>query len=268
MAILIRPARRDDHARIGLWYPELGSGDEIAPLEAWAEKELDNTTVAELGGEPVGFCHAHVLDGEGYVRQLVSDPAVRRQGVGRALLEAFLDSLRAQRFERWRLNVKPENVQAVTLYRSLGLEVVHESVALDFPWEWLEQRGEREPTARVREPEPHEYERLEAALGVPPGLIAGKSMAADTFVRVIEDDGPRGLGVFDTSFPGCFPFRAESFTYAVQLLRALQPLASQPQMRIVLEGAPELDASFLAAGATAHLRFVHMAGPVGGRTES
>jgi ribosomal-protein-alanine N-acetyltransferase len=57
----------------------------------------------------------------GYVsfRQGV-DEGERRRGVGRALVHAGLDRLRAARFSSCFLEVRPDNTPAIALYESLG----------------------------------------------------------------------------------------------------------------------------------------------------
>lgn len=258
----VRPARPEDHPLLAAWYPELASGDEAPPRERWRTEQMARTTICEVDGRPAGFCHAEVLEGEGYVRQVVTDPTLRRRGAGRALLGDLAGRLVAGGCRRWRLNVKPDNAPAIALYESLGLTPVHEGVAMDFPWTWIDGLCTTPTGATVREPEPAEFASLEHTLDLPPGILAPRADMATVRIRVIEDGEPRGLAAFDTAFPGSFPFRAASFPVAIDLLRALRPLATTPRMRVVIEGAPEVDEAFVAAGATPHLRFLHMVGEV------
>ncbi len=262
MELRIRPACASDHPLVSRLYPELGSGDEVPPLERWIANEMANTTVCERGGASLGFLHAQVLEGEGYVRQVVADPSARGLGVGRALLGAFAARLRSSGCDRWRLNVEPDNGPAIALYESLGLGRSHEGVAIDFPWEWLDVSPADATGEAIREPRPADFADLERRMALPSGQLAERASVDSIHLRVIGAGEPLGLAAFDVAFPGCFPFRADTFPRAVDLLRGLRPLAQTPDMRIVLEDAPALDAAFVAAGARPHLRFLHMTGTV------
>ena len=231
-------------------------------LDPWAAERLGGTTIAELDGAPAGFLFAQSEGGDGYVRHVVVAPDARRRGVARALLDAFADQLRASGRSRWHLNVRPENTAAVALYRGLGMEIEHESVALDFTWSWVQDLPGTRASAKAREPNPHELDALSGRFGIAPGVLARGLRSPASHLRVLGRDEPTALCTFDPTFPGCFPFRARSFDAAVALLRAIEPLATQGAMRVVVEDDASLHAAFVAAGAREHLRFVHMAGPV------
>jgi ribosomal protein S18 acetylase RimI-like enzyme len=57
----------------------------------------------------------------GYVDDLFVRPASRRQGVGRALLDALFDECRARGCRSVQVEVAPDNVPARALYAALGL---------------------------------------------------------------------------------------------------------------------------------------------------
>lgn len=269
MSLTFRPATASDHAHITRWYPALNAGDAPPPEDVWLEVQRPDTSIAELGREPAGFCYTQRLDGEGYVRQIVIDGALRGRGLGRAFLMEVARELRAEGIDRWRLNVDPLNTAAITLYRSLGFEAQHEGVALRFDWTWLDSVEAADTGAEAVAPEADALESLGAHFGLPAGQLTGFWGQPGTHIRALVDGTPRALAVFDTGFPGCFPFSAETYEHAVDLLRALRPLAVKPDMGIVLLGAPEVDAAFVGAGARAHLRFLHMVGALpadGGNT--
>ncbi|MEL6904499.1 MAG: GNAT family N-acetyltransferase [Planctomycetota bacterium] len=258
----VRPATRDDHAFVARLFPDLGAGDPMPALDPWAAERLGGTTIAELDGAPAGFLFAQSEGGDGYVRHVVVAPDARRRGVARALLDAFADQLRASGRSRWRLNVRPENTAAVALYRTLGMEVEHASVALDFTWSWVRDLPDPHTQGSAREPDASELDALSGRFGIAPGVLERGLRSPASHVRVLGHGEPTALCTFDPAFPGCFPFRAVSFDAAVALLRAIEPLATQDAMRVVVEDDAALDAAFVAAGAREHLRFVHMAGPV------
>lgn len=84
--------------------------------------------VAERGGEVLGYTYAGVegtdymaLRGPaGVVYDIVVDPAYRRQGVGRMLLDATLDALKAKGSPRVVLSTADRNVSAQGLFDRAG----------------------------------------------------------------------------------------------------------------------------------------------------
>jgi len=70
--------------------------------------------------ESAGFAMGRAVAAEVEVLTLAVDPAARRQGVGRRLVEAILDEARARGAARAFLEVVPGNLAAVCLYKGLG----------------------------------------------------------------------------------------------------------------------------------------------------
>jgi ribosomal protein S18 acetylase RimI-like enzyme len=56
------------------------------------------------------------------IEELVVDEGARRQGIGRALIQAALDWARAQGCSEVELSTEPDNRQAQAFYRRLGFE--------------------------------------------------------------------------------------------------------------------------------------------------
>lgn len=56
------------------------------------------------------------------IEELVVDQAVRRQGIGRALIQAAVDWAVAQGCSEVELSTEPDNFKAQTFYRRLGFE--------------------------------------------------------------------------------------------------------------------------------------------------
>lgn len=71
-------------------------------------------------GTLVGSCWLKVEGGEGEIYVLGVDPGRAGAGIGRSLLAAGLDRLRARRADEVTLYVEADNVSAVGLYRSEG----------------------------------------------------------------------------------------------------------------------------------------------------
>ena len=77
----------------------------------------ESETAKAYGGMTV------VLD-EGSITNIAVRPDVRRQGLGRAVVEALLERSRALGVTDVYLEVRLSNEPAIALYRSLGFEVV------------------------------------------------------------------------------------------------------------------------------------------------
>ena len=70
-------------------------------------------------GTIAGFCACWVIDDELHINTVAVDAAVRRQGIGRRLLE---ETLRQTGARRATLEVRRSNIAALALYRSLGFD--------------------------------------------------------------------------------------------------------------------------------------------------
>ncbi len=105
-----------------LWMPE--------PDEDWLSfiTDADGGACAEIAttggnGEAVAVVH-YDIDGDGGISLLVTvDPKRRRQGLGRAVLEAFLKRM-AERFDHADIWVSAENVAGLSLVRRLRFRPV------------------------------------------------------------------------------------------------------------------------------------------------
>lgn len=70
--------------------------------------------------EKGGFLIGRSVAGEAELLTLAVDPALRRQGTGRALLAAFLNTAQARQADSAFLEVSAENAAAIALYDSAG----------------------------------------------------------------------------------------------------------------------------------------------------
>ena len=68
----------------------------------------------------VGYVIYWLLPREGDIHNLAVHPACRRQGIGRALLQAVIDEARRSGSSRVTLEVRKSNEAAQKLYQSLG----------------------------------------------------------------------------------------------------------------------------------------------------
>ncbi len=259
MSLSIRPATDDDFELYVRLLPELGVDDPPAVLEKWRRTQRDDTLVAENDGQPLGLVWWQRLEGSGYVRQLITSPGARQQGVGRALMEAVAWRLAAAGCNTWQLNVKPTNIAAIALYRSLGLHRDYGSASFKVEWPLLERLPSGETARLVTEAEEAEVERM---LGLPPGQVTNDRRLG----RVLLTVGPpfTGLAAFNPDYPGAFPFRAKSPAVARALLEAMRA-HSKPGATfagVVLENDDALAVALERAGAFLRMKFDHYSGSV------
>jgi ribosomal-protein-alanine N-acetyltransferase len=82
-------------------------------------------TIAQVAGTPAGFSLARTVLDEGELLLLATRPAMRRRGIGGALLRAVVDEARMRGAGMIHLEVRANN-EAVALYRAEGFEKIGE----------------------------------------------------------------------------------------------------------------------------------------------
>ncbi|MEZ4383597.1 MAG: GNAT family N-acetyltransferase [Nannocystaceae bacterium] len=266
-SVHLRDAALGDHGTVVRLFPDLLSGDAPPALERWRERYMPTSRIVEVDGVAAGYLYYEVLDGVGYIRNVVVDPGLRGRGLGRALVTDAGALMRGRGCARWQLNVRPENTPAIELYRSVGLEVVFASVALRLAWELVDRLPSATRPLEVVAAGSDELARIAAAFDLPPGQLEQLAAVPKVHVRRLrdrDDPGALDLGVaaFDVGFPGCFPFRVARPGDVGALLRGLRPLAEHDLVGVVVEGDDALAELLIDAGAAVKLRFVHMRGPI------
>jgi ribosomal protein S18 acetylase RimI-like enzyme len=142
----IRPATPSDDAALvaidrASWSPAQSVGASPAPDARFFDGvDPADVLVAEEAGAVAGYVqlepatplasNAHVLE----IHGLAVDPARRRRGIARALLDAAAEHARAREARRLRLRVLAPNTGAIALYRACGYEqegVLREEFLLD-----------------------------------------------------------------------------------------------------------------------------------------
>lgn len=101
--------------------------------EAWTPSQLRGMlalsgvwfTLAQVAGEPAGFALARTVLDEGELLLLACRPAMRRRGVGGALLRSVMADARDRGAEFLHLEVRANN-DAVALYRGEGFSKIGE----------------------------------------------------------------------------------------------------------------------------------------------
>ena len=265
MADSFRPATREDYPIFSRLFPELGTGDPTPTPDVWWPAFGAHTFFLEREGGPIGYVFLQILDGLGYIRHVIVDPDHRGRGVGRSLMQEAARRVREAGVERWCLNVKPDNEPAVRLYERVGMSLQHASVAMRMGWDIISRLPEPSPDVSTTELLPAADASVELALGLPGGLL----------VRNRKQPGVRlwvtrrglqivGVAVFSPSFPGAYPFAADTIDALRSSLEAMRADADPrfDYVQLVLEGAPTLAKALDDAGAVRHLEFVHFAGPV------
>lgn len=125
----IEPLRPDDASQVARVHAEdfarPWSGDEFAAL---IEQDTVFGYAAREVGRPeaglAGFVLARVAADEAEILTVAVARAHRRAGLGRALMDAVLRELHAERAESLFLEVDEANLPALALYRRLGFEQV------------------------------------------------------------------------------------------------------------------------------------------------
>ena len=124
--IPFRGATADPSAPIPL--PAVDSPGHFADLEDVLESFVavgGEFLVAELNGEVIGVGGIRGNDNrQAEVLRVRVHPAVRRQGVGRALMEALEDAARQLGFEEMHLDTTVDQPEAIAFYRSRGYSEV------------------------------------------------------------------------------------------------------------------------------------------------
>lgn len=255
--IPIRPANAADYDAFARMYPQLNTPDPTPSRERW-ERELAPRTIVAGDGDVVGYCYAQVLRDTGYVRHLVSDASARRSGVGRALMQAMLERFRAAGCTRFCLNVKPDNEPALSLYRGFGMKVAYASTAMGLPWSAVERLppGQGRPGL--------DDAAAEARFALPAGQIADARSMPGRVVVTLFEEGVVGLAIFDTNFPGAFPFRVADPSRVRPLLEAMFPhrRPTDARVNVVIDDGPEVEARILEVGGEVRLRTLHLEGPL------
>lgn len=89
----------------------------------WSEPEFASLlagTGAFLVSDPQGFALGRAIAGEAELLTIAVAPCARRQGLGRQLLDQFLDAARHHGSAIVFLEVAADNTPALTLYRHAG----------------------------------------------------------------------------------------------------------------------------------------------------
>lgn len=264
----LRPAQPGDHPTFARLFLELETGDAVPDPARFASHLVADVAIAEVDGAPAGYVYVQVLETTGYVRHLVIDPASRRRGVGRRVLDEVGGRFRAAGCTRWCLNVKPDNGPARALYEACGMRIAHATEVVRMAWGDERHLPRGDAPARVLDP--REERAFEDRFGVPRGLLSAGRATGKVAIGVGDGLGPRGLASFDPAFPGAFPFGAASPADARALLEACRdhrvPIDDAEHrwrtdgFQVVVEHDAALVGSLVTAGGRVVLETLHYVG--------
>ncbi len=100
------------------WMPGMFADELARPSRVWLVAEDDAGALVGYGGVAV------LADADAHIMNLAVTAAGRRQGVGRRILDELLSAAGRLGAQRVTLEVRSENVAALALYESVGLECV------------------------------------------------------------------------------------------------------------------------------------------------
>lgn len=126
-AVSIEPLREEDleaAARLeALAFGELGALDvRLAHLREELVRPWARLRVARLSGLLVGFMLTWFVADEVHLLNVAVEPAQRRKGIGRALMDDLLREARTASAAKIFLEVRVSNEPAIRLYDSYGFE--------------------------------------------------------------------------------------------------------------------------------------------------
>jgi ribosomal protein S18 acetylase RimI-like enzyme len=268
--IAIREATPSDHPAFARLFLELGIDDPVPPPDRFEQEYLGTTLIAERAGSVVGYALYRPTKDTVHLANIVSAPEARRTGVGRQLMTEVVRRSRALGCSEMVLNVKPDNVPAITLYESFGLSRAFVSRAMKIAWSAVEAWPvEATPfVAKARDVDPSEDERLEKATQLAAGLLADRRGRPGRVLRMIGGpetrDDELAVAVFDAGFPGIYPIRAPSVAHALSLVRCFREHARPEDelVHVMVEDQPAIAEGLLAHGATLKLEILTMRGPL------
>ena len=89
-------------------------------LRSGLDNRLDSYLVYEELGAVLGYCVLRTLADEGEIQRIAVDPAFRRQGIARKLMESMAAVARMKGAREVALEVRESNVSARKLYEYYG----------------------------------------------------------------------------------------------------------------------------------------------------
>ncbi len=172
-----------------------------------------------------------VLRHTGHVRDLVAP----HHHVGRALMHAAADELRARGIAEWQGTARVDNTSAIQSYEAVGMALEQRSRIVRVPLARLSELASEPATALPVDPA--EDDDIERALGLLHGRIAMMRSQDRRLVQLRDKScAPVGFAAIDASSVA-LPFRVARPTLVRPLLEAI---ARTPIVQVVIDDDPEL----------------------------
>jgi GNAT superfamily N-acetyltransferase len=246
-------------------FPELAIPDPLPSAERFADLIAPQAIFARDGDAIVGYAWSRPRGERLHVVHVITDPAHRRRGVGRATMLELSKRARAAGFRRWMLHVKPENVAALKLYAVCGMQIILESAQLRLACEDIARLPSPPPGTTTRTLAPSDDVRVEQALGMARGDFSGcRAVPGRVFLGAAMDGVPSACVAFDPTLPGAPVLRARSPGDARAVLEGILPYALPQHTGFFLfvEGNPGLESTLVGIGAKVTMRALRMEGDV------
>lgn len=262
----LRPARPEDHGAFVRLFVELGVPEPPPSPVVW-EAELVPLAWFHDGPEgPLAYVVADVLGDLGYVVQLVVDASVRRQGLGRRIMEELAAHFRARGCQRWGLNVKRDNTAALALYGSFGMRPIRASMTLTVSQAQLQALPEAPAGLEVVPVVEAEWEPLTVAFRLMPKKLARFAKRSSHKLLRLAGAGEgksMRLGMMDLRHGGMlFPFFAATPGHARVLLEDAFRRENAEALHVTVTDDVPLMELLRSAGAKVELDFVELQGPL------
>jgi len=262
----LRPARPEDHGAFARLFVELGVPEPPPPPPLWEAELLPLTWFHDGPEGPLAYVVADALGDLGFVVQIVVDASVRRQGLGRSILEEVAARFRERGCRRWGLNVKRDNTAALALYGSLGMKPLRESTTLAVSPLHVQALPEAPVGLEVVPVVEAEWEPLTESFRMMPGKLARFAKRSSHRLLRLSRAGepePMRLGMMDLRQGGVlFPFFAATPGHARALLEdAFRRQGAETLNVVVTDDAP-LTGLLRGVGAKVTMEILELQGPL------
>lgn len=252
----------DDYEAFAKLFPELAVIEKTPSRERFVEAIMPGSIFVREGDVVAGYAWSRARGEKLHVVHVIVAPTHRRRGVGKCIMNAIAEHGRKSGFQKWMLNVKPENTAARALYESCGMKDAGESVSMRFRWSDISNL-EKAPDVTARELEPHEDATFENAMAFDPQEVSNyRALHRQIFGAENSKNEIVGVGVFDRGFPGVSPLRISSPSVARCLFDKMREhaLPDHESIFVFVEKDPKLEVTLTKANAEPAMRVLRMEG--------
>lgn len=263
MKAVIRSATQsdDDYQAFSKLFALMGLRDAPPSKTYWDAEVFQSTLLLEEGTEVAGFVTAQVFGSTGFVMNLAVDRERRGRGHGRALMAAVGARLRDRGCSRWELSVRRDNVEAIALYRALGLSEAYRSETLLIDWSMVSTLPSR--AATVRSIAPEDDASLERRWDLMEGKLPRSRKMRALLLQAEDSSGCVGIArLMRDGLPRCFPLRVANPDVASPLLEAMHTEVPASAQLSLISDDEALSELLRTRGAVQVQSLVRMRGPL------